>query len=203
MVVPTFCIWNWCHVPKCVAVNEKIQMMVRMSPSVNFKEQLSRSMLAFLWQPAWKEGGNAPRSKAQSGATYKSRLLPEKVPTVPSKDMGNVPKVPVGTAYTLLVWVSYPEIRYTQRKSFNVMDINDVVMQIINISNKQLCFYILCSYIVSVPQQKLDHRLSAVSISSATCRWCPSTIQKTWNILHFQMWQSYLNNNTEWSKCKH
>lgn len=86
-----------------MAVNEKIQMMVRMSPSVNFKEQLSRSMLAFLWQPAWKEGGNAPRSKAQSGATYKSRLLPEKVPTVPSKDMGNVPKVPVGTAYTLLV----------------------------------------------------------------------------------------------------
>jgi len=42
-----FCIWNWCCMPKCGAFNKKIQMLVRISPTVSFEEQLSRRLLAF------------------------------------------------------------------------------------------------------------------------------------------------------------
>jgi len=139
MVVSNFCIWNWCR----MAFNKRIQMLVRISPAVSFETCCPDVCWPFRaacterrWQcPSWYP--SAPRSKSQSGATYKSRLLPEKVPTLPSKDVANVPKVPVGPAHTLLVWVSYSEMRYMQWKSFNVMDVNNVVMQIINVSNKQ------------------------------------------------------------------
>ena len=69
------------------------------------------------WQfPNWYP--SAPRSNAWSRAAYRSRLLPEKVLTVPSKDTGDVPKVPGRPAHTLMVRVSYPEMRYKQWKSF-------------------------------------------------------------------------------------
>jgi hypothetical protein len=71
-----------------------------------------------------------------------------------------------------------------EHKASTVNHTKDVIMQIINLSNQQMCFYVSCSYIISIIQQNLDHSLSTLPIPRVTCGWHPSTTHTTWTFFY-------------------